>query len=94
MEVQVRATKDQIEEFKSSILWADIVRELEMWKEGFRQELESIVTDAADTNPSTASVLLHMGSVDGRLKAVDYMIGLPDIFLSLIETTTGGEENE
>ncbi len=83
--IQVRATKESIEEFKKSILWADIVEELKSWKKGFNGEMLSIVDDAAGTNPSTASVLLHMGDLNGRQKAVDYMLSLPDVFLSLIE---------
>jgi predicted TIM-barrel fold metal-dependent hydrolase len=83
--IQVRATKEAIEEFKKSILWADIVEELKSWKKGFNGEMLSIVDDAAEHNPSTASVLLHMGDLNGRQKAVDYMLSLPDVFLSLIE---------
>ena len=33
-EVQVNATKNQIEEFKESVLWQDIKRELDFWVEG------------------------------------------------------------
>ena len=88
----IRVTRDQIEEFRSSILWADIVAELENWKLGFELEMKSIVDNAAETNPSTASVLLHMGDLNGRLKAVDYMLSIPDVFLSLIETKK--EDNE
>ena len=85
LKVTVRATRDQIEEFKSSILWKDIKRELGAWKTGFRQELESIVTDASDNNPSTASVLLHMGDINGRIKTVDYLLSIPDVFLQILE---------
>jgi hypothetical protein len=45
----------------------------------------SIVEEAADTNPSSASVLMHMGDLHGRQKAVDYMIGIPEMFLQLVE---------
>ena len=55
------------------------------WKEGFRREQDSIVDEAATTNPSTASVLFHMGDLNGRIKAVDYMLSLPDLFLSILE---------
>lgn len=84
-EVQVNATIDQIEDFKSSVLWNDIVNELTVWKEGFSLEMDSIVDDAASENPSTASVLLHMGDLNGRKKAVDYMLGLLDVFISILE---------
>ena len=86
MEVSVNATKDQIEELKSSVLWSDIVNELENWKEGFNAEMMSIVDDSADSNPSSASILLHMGDISGRINAVNYMASMLDVFLSILET--------
>ncbi len=83
--IQVRTSIDAIEEFKKSILWFDIVEELNSWKEGFNREMQSIVDDAEGKNPSTASVLLHMGDLNGRQKAVDYFLSLPDVFLSLLQ---------
>ncbi len=83
--IQVRTSIEALEEFKKSILWADIVEELNSWKEGFRREQDSIVDDAEGNNPSTASVLLHMGDLNGRQKAVDYFLSLPDVFLSLLQ---------
>jgi len=85
MEVTVNATKDQIEEFKGSILWADIVRELRSWKRGFDIEQDSIVDDAVTENLSTASVLLHLGDLSGRKKAVDYMLSMLNVFLQILE---------
>lgn len=84
MEVQVNATKEAIEEFRESILWKDIVTELLSWKQAFADEMMSIVEEASDTNPSSASVLMHMGDLHGRQKAVDYMIGIPEMFLQLV----------
>jgi len=81
----VNTTRDQIEEFKESVLWNDIVNELNDWKEGFNLEMMSIVDNAADENPSTASVLMHMGDLNGRQKAVDYVLGILDVFLSTLE---------
>lgn len=85
MEIKINATKDQIEDFKDSVLWNDIVTELTTWKQGFNSEMLSIVDDASNTNPSTASVLLHMGDLNGRQKAVDYILSLPDVFLQILE---------
>lgn len=85
MEVSVNATKSAVEDFKESILWKDIVTELNNWKQAFNYEMMTIVDEAAETNPSSASVLLHMGDLHGRQKAVDYMLGIPDMFLQLIE---------
>ena len=85
MGIEVSATRLQIENFKESALWQDIKRELEMWRKGFEGEMMSIVDDSVASNPTTASVLLHMGDVNGRVKAVDYFLGLPDVFLQILE---------
>ncbi len=82
--IQIRVSKEAVEEFKESILWTDIVEELKSWKEGFNREMLSIVDDAESNNPSTASVLLHMGDLNGRQKAVDYFLSLPDVFIDLL----------
>lgn len=84
--LELKTTKDEVESFKNSILWNDIVNELISWKEGFEFEMKSIVDSAADTNPSTASVLLHMGDLNGRLKAVDYVLTILDVFISILDT--------
>ena len=83
--ITVNATRDQLDRFKESILWADIVRELEDWKTGFTLEMQSIVDQSADSNPSTASVLMHLGDINGRIKAVDYMLSIVDIFSDILE---------
>ena len=83
--MKVYATKSQLEDFKESVIWKDIKRELKMWQVGFKQESLSMVEDAAETNPSTATVLMHLGDINGRVKAVEYMLALPDIFISILE---------
>lgn len=87
-EIQVNATKLQIEEFKQSILWQDIVRELEMWKTGFALEMGSLVDDAATNHPSTAEVLMHLGDLNGRQKAIDYVLNILDVFLGILNDKT------
>ena len=84
-EIEVYSTIEQIKTFLESTLWKDIVRELESWSEGFRREQDSIVEEASVTNPSTASVLMHMGDLNGRQKAVRYFLGLPEMLLDVIE---------
>lgn len=83
--IDIKATRDQIEELKGSLAWADITKELESWSHGFNMEMQAIVDDAATQNPSTAAVLLHMGDLNGRQKAVDYILALPDVFLQILE---------
>lgn len=48
-------------------------------------ELDMIVANAEDENPSTASVLLHLGDISGRKKAIDRMITLPAVLLDMLE---------
>ncbi len=84
-EIMVRCTRNQIEEAMESFFWRDLVRELDAWTKGFEMERSGIVDDAAENNPSTASVLMHMGSIDGRIKAMKYVLGIPDLFLDLLE---------
>lgn len=93
-ELKVNASRDQIEELKESVIWSDITRELRSWKRGFKAEMSNIVNDAEDSNPSTASVLLHMGDLNGRQKAVDYMLSILDVFLDIIETQKEDKEKE
>ena len=88
--ITLNTTLDEVETFLKSPLWFDMKQELEAWKEGFNRELNSIVDDAATNNPSTASVLMHMGDLNGRQKAVDYLLSLPDLFLSLLEEKKDG----
>lgn len=84
-EIVIHATKDQIEDHKGSVLWNDIVTELESWKEGFDLELKTMIGNIAEDNPSTANVLTHMGSLYGRTQAVDYMLNILEMFLQLKE---------
>jgi len=93
-EIIINSTKSEIEEFKKSVLWYDMIRELRSWRKGFNLEMQSIVDDAKEDNPSTASVLLHMGDLNGRQKAVDYLLGLPDLFLSLLEDKKDGSRRD
>ena len=85
MNIKLMSTKEQLEEFKESFPWLDIKNELNNWKSAFIAELQSIVDDAASTNPTTASVLMHLGDINGRIKAVDYMLNLPNLFISIKE---------
>ena len=81
-DVIVNATKDQIEEFKKSILWEDFRRELEMWKDGCKDEYGQTVGDSIT---SGANILTHLGDIHGREMAIDYFISLPDVFLQILE---------
>jgi len=85
-QVEILSTKLQLKEFKESLIWKDILTELKDWQVGFDIERAKIVDDARDNNPSTASVLMHMGDINGRIKAVNYVSNLPDLFLQILES--------
>jgi len=85
-QVKVSVTIGDLEEFKKSLIWRDIKRELLSWKKGFERELKSVVDNIATTNPTTAQVLTHLGDINGRMKAVDYMMSLPEVFISILES--------
>lgn len=84
-EIKVLSARGDFEAFKESLIWIDLKRELESWKIGFENEMKAIVDKSATENPSTASVLMHMGDINGRIKAVDYMLQLPDILMEMVE---------
>lgn len=86
----IRATKEQLTEFKESLIWKDICEELENWKRGFQAETLALAENADSANLTTASVMLELGSLSGRMKAADYFASMPDILLSILE----GEEDE
>ena len=94
MDLMINATRGQIEEFKESVLWADIRRELTIWKRGFAAESKSIVNNAYDDNPSTAVVLMHLGDINGREKATDYMLNILDMFLQILEEKKDDSEHK
>jgi hypothetical protein len=89
--VIVNATKGQIEEFKDSILWKDIRRELEMWKEGCKDEYEQTVGDSI---ASGNNILTHLGDIHGRGMSIDYFLSILDVFLAVLEDKNEDETKE
>lgn len=81
----VSATKVQIEEFRESLLWQDIIEEIEKWSDNSKQEPLAIVAESSETNPSTATVLMRIGHASGIQNAVVYFKGILDTLLSMKE---------
>lgn len=92
----VLSTVSQLQEFKESIIWKDFCQELDSWRESFQQELLCLTDKVADENLSTPSVLVHLGDVSARIKAVDYMLLIPDTLIATklmeLESTTRKED--
>ena len=90
--VQVRCSRVDIEQLKASTIWRDIVDELESWKQGFDNELHSLVDIIAKDHTGTAEVLTHLGEINGCLKTVDYLINLPDQLKEILDSREKDKE--
>lgn len=93
MEVRINSTKAKIEEFKDSILWKDICRELDFWIEGFDHERDSLVDRIASENLTSAAALTLEGSIDGRKKSAEYFKGILDMFINILEDKDANRSN-
>ena len=85
-DMELRVTKDSIEEFKNSVLWKDIKRELGVWKKMAKDELVFLANDCSDIKDLTS-----IARIGGRMEAIDYMLEVPDIFLQEIEDARRNE---
>jgi hypothetical protein len=82
-EIVVYSTVSQLEDFKESLIWKDIERELKAWQLGFEIEQRGLVEDVAENNLSTANVLTHLGDLHGRQKAIEYVLSIVDVLISI-----------
>ena len=98
-EEKIRSTKIQIEEFKGSFIWLDIVDELNRLAKHSLIEYDLVGEPHADGQgstvvPNTAETLIHLGDIKGRRKAVQYFLSIPDIFLQIIEINEGDKKSQ
>ena len=89
-EKELRSTKSQIEEFKTSFIWADIVDELNELARLAQLEYDIVGEPHIDDEgfkivPNSSETLIHLGDIKGRRKAVNYFLNIPDIFLQTLE---------
>ena len=96
-ELEVRATRAQIEEFKESMLWLDIKDELKRLARTAQLEYdlvgESVPSDDGGVKiPTTAETLIHLGDIKGRRKSVGYFLSILDIFLGILEDKVAEKE--
>ncbi len=85
MEVRIHATKIQIEDFKDSLLWQDIKRELKVWQTAAGQEYGQVIGNVIAGNSEIENSDMHLGSLYGREKTVEFLLSLPDMFLQILE---------
>ena len=87
-DVRIDATRGQIEEFKGSLLWRDMCREMEVWKGMCKDEYGVVINNCIESDvdkPNTATTLIHLGDIHGRQKAMDYVMSMLDVFLQILE---------
>ena len=94
MEVRVRATRGQIEELKGSILWDDIKNELEQWKSAAQDEYSQVIGNIISGGSDIENSDMHLGSLYGRERTIDYLLSIPDIFLQILEDKKDEPEHE
>lgn len=95
----IKSTKSQIEEFKESLIWQDIVSELSKLRELATLEYDIVgephVDDAGyKTIPNQSETLIHLGDIKGRKKAVEHFLAIPDILLQTLEVNKDDSERE
>ncbi len=93
MEVDINSTKSQIEEFKDSLIWQDIKRELKIWQRAAGQEYAQVIGNIIAGDDEVKNSDMHLGSLYGREKTIDFLLSLPDIFLQTLEDKKDGRES-
>ena len=93
-DVMIRATKEQIRDFMSSILWKDMKRELGLWKTMAKNEYGQVVGDVIAGKSEMVNSDMHLGSLYGREATINFLLGLPGMFLQIIEDQIEEKEDD
>lgn len=86
----MKATKNQLIEFKSSMIWQDICEELNKLSNFAQLEYDIVGEPHVDDEghkivPNESETLIHLGDIKGRRKAVSYFLQIPDVLINLCE---------
>jgi len=89
-EVTIRSTKSQLEEFKTSFIWKDMVDEIARLARNSQVEYDLVGEPHIDDEgfkiiPNTSETLIHLGDIKGRRKAVGFFLNIPDILIQALE---------
>lgn len=80
-DLEILSTRNQMEEFKKSFVWKDLMSTLASWDKDLDIEHTGIVDSAIDENATSAKVMLHLGDISGRRKAIRYFLSIPDVII-------------
>lgn len=94
---KVLSTKSQLEDFKESFIWKDILAELDRLEERALLEYDLVGEPHPNDNgqlvvPNTSETLIHLGDIKGRRKAVHYFRQILDILIGIIEENKNDSE--
>lgn len=94
--MNIRSTKVQLEEFEESLIWKDIVDELNDLLFGLSNEYDLVGEPNIETGqyPTTAETMIHLGDIKGRKKAIAYLLSLPNILIGKLEAQQQEDSNE
>jgi hypothetical protein len=95
----IRSTRNQLEEFKESMIWLDIVDELDRLSRNAQLEYDIVGEKYTDDEghkiiPNESETLIHLGDIKGRRKAVNYFLQIPDILLGILEDSKNDSERK
>jgi len=94
MEVVVNATRNQIEDFVDSLLWKDIKRELKIWQRASVDEYSQVIGNIISGDSDIENSDMHLGSLYGREKTIDFLLSIPEMFLQILEDKKLEEEQD
>lgn len=89
-EIIINSTRSQVEDFKESFIWKDMIGELERLARNAQLEYDIVGESHIDDEgfkivPNSSETLIHLGDIKGRRKAVAYFLNLPNILLQILE---------
>lgn len=95
----IRSVKSEVEEFIESMIWKDIVDELNSLNKQAMLEYDLVGEPHTDDSgnkivPNTSETLIHLGEIKGRRKAVSYFLNIPDILLQILEDKKDDNKRE
>jgi len=95
----IRSTRIQLEEFKKSFIWLDMVDDLNNLARLAQLEYDLVGETHIDDDghkivPNSSETLIHLGDIKGRRKAVLHFLSLPDILLQFLEDQKDDSKRE
>ena len=85
----VYSTKGQLEDFKDSMIWWDILEELNLLGSAALLEYNLVgepkIEDGRTIQSTTAETLIHLGDIKGRIKAVSSFQSIIDVIIQKLE---------